>query len=188
MNGGSILACAIVGAIAGVFGTLYLQTAGEEITVQELRRKNASLERTNARLMKEAGRLEKRLKEEGVKIEDPLPTTVVWQKGYEPIAGAYDGSADLNVILGRGCLEMGNACHAWRAFFFIDNKLVGSDARDPSALPPEIVDRSDDAITLRYPVYKPGDSYCCPTRSADVTFRWDGAELKGLAPLPRRSP
>lgn len=188
MNGGSVLACAIVGAIAGVFGTLYLQTAHEESTLQELRRRNASLEMTNARLMKEAGRLERRLREAGVKLDHPLPTTVVWQKGYEPIVGAYDRSAELNVILGRGCLEAGNACQAWRAFFFLGNKLVGSDARDPSALPPEIVDRTDDSITLRYPVYRPGDGYCCPTRSADVTFRWNGDELEGLQPLPRRSP
>ena len=74
--------------------------------------------------------------------------------------------------------------HAQRAFFFLGRDYLGTDTADESAAI-EVLETSDDTITLRYVLYEPSDPYCCPTAGkATVRFHWDGTRLAPLDPIP----
>ena len=81
------------------------------------------------------------------------------REGYEPrTTGTYDTSNQLRVLVG---VRTGSATgHAQRAFFFLEDDYLGTDASDESAAI-NVVDTSDDTVTLQYVLFEPDDPYCC---------------------------
>ncbi|TAK57556.1 MAG: LppP/LprE family lipoprotein [Dehalococcoidia bacterium] len=113
---------------------------------------------------------------------------VVQQQGYTgtPTGAAWCDACPLHVIIG---VRTGTADgYDQRAFFFADHYL-GTDTRASSA-GVGVVLRTTDTVTLRYTLYNAADATCCPTAgTADVRFRWDGAQLMPLDPIQdNRSP
>jgi hypothetical protein len=107
-------------------------------------------------------------------------------RGYFPIdASAYDPRAPLAAIVG---VRKGSAdASAQRAFFFAAGHLVGTDTRTDSARIRVALMRPP-VIALRYELFRPRDPQCCPTAgSATVRYRWSGARLEPLDPVPPSS-
>ncbi|HST41651.1 MAG TPA: LppP/LprE family lipoprotein [Conexibacter sp.] len=92
----------------------------------------------------------------------------------------------LKVLLGvrRGVSDDG----AQQAFFFVGDAFIGTDTRDPSGRI-TVTEQSDDAITLAYGLYRPGDSIESPSGGeTEVTYAWDGDSLTPQEPIPPSSP
>jgi hypothetical protein len=74
------------------------------------------------------------------------------------------------------------------AFFFVGDRYIGTDTKDPSARI-EVVAQRDDAITLAYALYRPGDATDAPSGgTAEVTYRWTGGSLEPQDPIPAADP
>lgn len=107
---------------------------------------------------------------------------VVRDQGYEPLSlKSYKLDATLRVLVGH---PSGDEDGARRAFFFVEETYVGNDVSDPSAK--LFVKRAGDKqVTLAYRTWAPDDESCCPTGGpVDVRFKWDGAQLIPLDPIP----
>lgn len=88
----------------------------------------------------------------------------------------------LKVLVGvrRGTSDGGQQ----QAFFFAGDRWIGTDASAPSGRI-TVVDQQDDAITLAYALYRPGDSIESPSGGErQVTFAWDGSRLTPQQPIP----
>ncbi len=119
----------------------------------------------------------------------------VRQQGYAPscltgsqcgaVAAVWCDACPLHVIIGS---RIGASEYDHRAFFFTEHYL-GTDTQAPSAQI-AVISRTDDTVTLEYPLFNAGDGACCPTGgTADVRFRWDGTRLVPLDRIPdNRSP
>ncbi|WP_238438442.1 LppP/LprE family lipoprotein, partial [Frankia nepalensis] len=107
-------------------------------------------------------------------------------RGYTPAdTSGYDPDRALSVIVGM--LATSADGHPQRAFFFHDGRFVGTDAAEPSATIGWIWS-TDDTVALQYQLYRPSDPMCCPTAgAATVRFRWTGATVASLDPLPSTS-
>jgi len=71
-----------------------------------------------------------------------------------------------------------------RAFFFVHNRFVGTDATESSATI-QMVWRSDSTIAIGFTIYRPDDAMCCPLGGAvTVRYRWTGTRLTALDPIP----
>lgn len=109
------------------------------------------------------------------------------EKGYATLT-ARDWRPDqpLKVLLG---IERSRADpRALLAFFFVGETFIGTDTKDPSGSI-AVVEQTGDAVTLRYGLYRPGDSVDAPTGgSADVTYAWDGERLTPQDPIPTADP
>ncbi|MDW5598465.1 LppP/LprE family lipoprotein [Conexibacter stalactiti] len=89
---------------------------------------------------------------------------------------------NLKVLLGvrRGVSDDG----AQQAFFFVGDRFIGTDTRDPSGRI-AVTAQSDDAITLAYGLYRPDDSIESPSGGeTEVTYTWDGDRLSPQEPIP----
>jgi hypothetical protein len=74
-----------------------------------------------------------------------------------------------------------------RAFFFADDRFLGTDAATPSAEVQEVW-RDNRTIALLYILHRDGDALCCPTGGgAIVRFRQQGSRVVPLDPIPSRS-
>ncbi len=74
------------------------------------------------------------------------------------------------------------------AFFFVGDRFIGTDAKDPSASI-EVLDQDDDSVTLSYALYRPSDGVDGPSGgTAEVTFAWDGSRLAPQDPIPSADP
>jgi hypothetical protein len=107
---------------------------------------------------------------------------VVNRAGYtvrEP--STYKSSDTLQVLLGaRGT----SADPQQQAFFFVNGRYIGTDARGPSGSL-SVVSTSDTAVTLRYHLYRPSDQGCCPSGTAtDVQFALNNGMLTPSGPIP----
>jgi hypothetical protein len=99
--------------------------------------------------------------------------------------GSYNPDQRLSVLVGvvRGSADG----TAQKAFFFADGRLIGTDTAEVSANI-QVATQSDNAIGLRYALYKARDPQCCPTDGAVVVdYSWDGDSLKPLQAIPPSS-
>ncbi|WP_205447218.1 LppP/LprE family lipoprotein, partial [Candidatus Frankia alpina] len=87
----------------------------------------------------------------------------------------YDQGRSLNVVIGM--LQEPTGTNIVRAFFFVGECFIGYDATEPSS-DVTLVRAANDVnkqVVLRYVLYAPGDSFCCPSgKSTDVTFALTG--------------
>ena len=71
-----------------------------------------------------------------------------------------------------------------QAFFFVNGRYIGTDAKDPSAKL-RVVSQSDTEVTLAYPLYRKNDALCCPGGGqATVRFQLNNGRLSALDPIP----
>lgn len=104
-------------------------------------------------------------------------------RGYATLAERdWRPDQNLKVLLGvrRGVSDAG----AQQAFFFVGDAFIGTDTSDPSGRI-TVTAQSDDAVTLAYGLYRPGDSIESPSGGeSEVTYAWDGDSLSPQEPIP----
>jgi hypothetical protein len=103
--------------------------------------------------------------------------------GYTPVdASNYHPSQTLRVLVGR---LAGNAeIRPQRAFFFVDGRYIGNDAKEASGML-SVASQGDTEVTLAYSLYRPGDSLCCPgAGQAHVRFQLNNGKLVALDSIP----
>jgi hypothetical protein len=67
-------------------------------------------------------------------------------------------------------------------YFFVNGDPVGM---EHFTLATASAGVNDTTYEITYAVYRPGDPHCCPTGGkATVRFRWEGAALTALDPMP----
>ncbi len=94
----------------------------------------------------------------------------------------YRPNQTLRVLIGTGASS--NDGYDKQAFFFIDNRYIGTDSTSPSAQV-SVVSQSDTEVTLAYSLYRPGNPLCCPGGGqAKVRFQLDNGRLTPLDPIP----
>jgi hypothetical protein len=98
-----------------------------------------------------------------------------------PDRSSYDANATLRVLLGA----RNGANNDYRAFFFLNERYLGTDTLEPSASPLAVVSVEDTLVALRYALYRPADPDCCPAAgSVVVQFQWNGERLVPLDTIP----
>jgi hypothetical protein len=71
-----------------------------------------------------------------------------------------------------------------QAFFFVNSRYIGTDAKEPSANV-RVISQSDTEVTLGYSLYRPGNALCCPAGGvAKVRFQLNNGLLTTLDPIP----
>ncbi len=105
------------------------------------------------------------------------------ERGYAASeTSQYHPSQTLRVLVGTKA-GAGEAGHQ-QAFFFVDGRYLGTDAKEASAAI-SIVSQSDTEVTLAYALYRPGDSLSSPSGGrATVRFALDDGKLTALEPIP----
>ena len=74
-----------------------------------------------------------------------------------------------------------------QAFFFVDDRYIGTDTSEPSAAI-KVLSQSDTEVTLAYPLYRAHDPLCCPgAGQATVRFQLNNGRLVALDPIPPAS-
>jgi hypothetical protein len=113
-------------------------------------------------------------------------TQVVRAQGYTPESlSPYHPNQTLRVLIGTR--NDSAAGYNQRAFFFLDNRYLGTDSSQPSASV-RVVGQSDTEVTLAYALYRPGDHECCPSGgTATVHFQLNNGQLVALEPIPPAS-
>jgi hypothetical protein len=108
---------------------------------------------------------------------------VVRAHGYTPVdTSEYRPQQTLRVLIGTRT-GSGDG-YGQQAFFFVDGRYLGTDAKEPSASL-KIVSQSDTEVALAYPLYNRGDPLCCPGGGqATVHFQLNNGRLSALDPIP----
>jgi uncharacterized Zn-binding protein involved in type VI secretion len=108
---------------------------------------------------------------------------VVRANGFTPNdSSQYHSNQTLRVLVGTRS-GSGDG-YGQRAFFFVDGRYIGTDAKEPSATL-KVVSQADTAVTLAYPLYRHGDPLCCPGGGqATVSFQLDNGKLTPLGAIP----
>jgi hypothetical protein len=111
-----------------------------------------------------------------------IAAAVVTAHGYTPDVSTYRPNQTLRVMIGT---RTGSADgHSQRAFFFLDNRYIGTDSGQPSASL-RVVSQSDTEVALAYALYRPHDPLCCPSGGqTTVRFQLDNGGLVPLDPIP----
>ncbi|HEX5147332.1 MAG TPA: LppP/LprE family lipoprotein [Conexibacter sp.] len=107
-------------------------------------------------------------------------------RGYAPL-GERDWRPDqpLKVLLG---VSRSASPRAELAFFFVGDRFIGTDTKDPSAQL-QVAAQGGDAVTIAYGLYRPSDSIDDPTAgTAQVTYRWNGGSLVPQGAIPSAAP
>ena len=74
-----------------------------------------------------------------------------------------------------------------QAFFFVDGRYIGTDAKEPSAKL-KVVSQGDTEVVIAYPLYRRNDPLCCPSGGQRVVhFALDNGKLQALDPIPPAS-
>lgn len=74
-----------------------------------------------------------------------------------------------------------------QAFFFVDGRYLGTDAKEPSAKL-KVVSQGDTEVAIAYPLYRRNDPLCCPGGGQRVVhFVLDNGKLQALDPIPPAS-
>lgn len=107
---------------------------------------------------------------------------VVREQGYTAEnTSDYRPEQTLTVLIGtRSGSGDGYDQHA---FFFLDGKYIGTDAKQPSAQV-KVVSQSDTEVTLAYSLYSPEGA---SAGQAQVTFQLNNGKLEPLQPIPPTS-
>ncbi len=123
-----------------------------------------------------------------VNTSEAKAVELVQSRGFTPIDAADFSSpttSGLHVIIATANGRADG--YAQRAFFFVDDRFVGTDQKDPSATL-KIAWRNESTIAVSYAAYKPGERLCCPTGGAIIVrYRWDGSRVRTLDPVPPES-
>jgi LppP/LprE lipoprotein len=94
----------------------------------------------------------------------------------------YHPNQTLRVLIGTGA-SSGDG-YDKQAFFFVDDRYIGTDASSPSAQV-GVVSQGDTEVTLSYALYRPGDPMCCPGGGeAKVRFQLNNGKLTALEQIP----
>jgi hypothetical protein len=104
---------------------------------------------------------------------------VVREHGYTPNdTSEYHPNQTLRVLIGTrtGSPEEGEE----QAFFFVDERYIGTDSKQPSAQI-HVVSQSDTEVTLAYSLSSTSGA---PAGQADVRFQLDNGQLTPLDPIP----
>jgi hypothetical protein len=108
---------------------------------------------------------------------------LVRAKGYTPNdPSQYHANQALRVLVGTRT-GSGDG-YAQQAFFFVNGRYIGTDAKDPSATL-RVVSQGDTEVTLGYPLYRRNDPLCCPGGGQrTVRFQLNNGRLTALDPIP----
>jgi LppP/LprE lipoprotein len=111
---------------------------------------------------------------------------VVRAKGFTPEnTSEYHANQTLRVLIGTRT-GSGDG-YGQQAFFFLGNRYIGTDAKEPSATV-KVLSQSDTEVTLAYPLYRKGDSLASPSGGqATVTFALNNGQLTPLGAIPPAS-
>jgi hypothetical protein len=110
----------------------------------------------------------------------------VRERGYTPNDTAeYHSDQTLRVLVGTRT-GSGDG-YGQQAFFFVDGRYLGTDAKEPSAKV-RVVGQGDTEVTLAYPLYRRGDPLSSPSGGeARVTFQLNNGKLVPLGKIPPAS-
>lgn len=108
---------------------------------------------------------------------------VVRAKGYTPNdTSDYHSDQALRVLVGTRT-GSGDG-YGQQAFFFVNGRYIGTDAKEPSATL-KIVSQGDTEVTLAYPLYRKNDPLSSPSGGqARVTFQLNNGKLVPLGKIP----
>jgi hypothetical protein len=108
---------------------------------------------------------------------------VVRAKGYTPNdTSDYHSDQALRVLVGTRT-GSGDG-YGQQAFFFVNERYIGTDAKEPSATL-KIVSQGDTEVTLAYPLYRKNDPLSSPSGGqARVTFQLNNGKLVPLGKIP----
>ncbi len=111
---------------------------------------------------------------------------VVRAHGYTPNdTGEYHSDQTLAVLVGTRTGSSDG--YGQQAFFFLDGRYLGTDAKEPSASV-KVVSQGDTEVTLSYPRYRKGDPLGSPSGGeARVTFQLNDGKLVPLQDIPPTS-
>lgn len=113
-------------------------------------------------------------------------TALVREKGYTPNSTSdYHSNQALRVLVGTRT-GSGDG-YGQQAFFFVNGRYIGTDAKTPSATL-RVSSQNDTEVTLAYPLYRKTDALCCPGGgTAHVHFQLNNGKLMPLDPIPPAS-
>ena len=106
-----------------------------------------------------------------------LAIALAWKKGYDADPSTWDDYFAFNVLIGT--YRQSADGYNKRAFFFLDDRYLGTDARRPSAQVREAW-RDDRTIALLYVLYRRSDALCCPTAGGAIV-RFDLKRFRVVA-------
>lgn len=111
---------------------------------------------------------------------------VLRSKGYTPDdLSEYHAGQTLRVLVGTRAGSSDG--YGQQAFFFLDGRYLGTDAKEPSATV-RVLSQSDTAITLAYPLYRARDPLSDPSGgTAVVRFELDDGQLTPVGTIPPAS-
>ena len=103
--------------------------------------------------------------------------------GYTPSSTSdYHPEQTLRVLVGTR--NGSGEGHAQQAFFFLGERYLGTDSSQPSGAV-HVISQGDTEVTLGYPIYRSGDSLCCPSGGeAHVTFQLNNGTLAPAQSIP----
>lgn len=110
-------------------------------------------------------------------------SAVVRERGFTPNnTSDYHSDQALRVLVGTRT-GSGDG-YGQQAFFFVNGRYIGTDAKTPSATL-RVSGQSDTEVTLAYPLYRKNDALCCPGGgTAHVHFQLNNGKLVPLDPIP----
>ncbi len=113
-------------------------------------------------------------------------TAAVRAHGYTPDnTSEYHPTQALRVLVGTRTGSTDG--YDQQAFFFVNGRYIGTDAKEPSASV-KVVSQNDTEVTLAYPLYRHGDPLCCPGGGqATVHFQLNNGRLTALGTIPPAS-
>jgi hypothetical protein len=108
---------------------------------------------------------------------------VVRAHGYTPAdPSEYHPNQTLGVLVGTR--NPAGDGYGQQAFFFVNGRYIGTDAKEPSASV-KVVSQGDTEVVLAYPLYRPNDPLCCPGGGqTTVHFQLNNGRLIALDPIP----
>jgi hypothetical protein len=109
--------------------------------------------------------------------------TQLRSQGFEPVAlSDYRPRQSLRVLIGRPKASTG--VRGRRAFFFVREEYLGTDAAEPS-LRVKVLRQREGLITLVYSLFSASDRACCPTAgTVRVRFTVADGRLIPQDPIP----
>jgi hypothetical protein len=112
--------------------------------------------------------------------------TVVRAKGYTPNdTSEYHAGQTLRVLVGTRT-GSGDG-YGQQAFFFVGDRYIGTDAKEPSATV-KVLSQSDTEVTLAYPLYRKSDPLSSPSGGqATVQFQLNNGKLTPVGHIPPAS-
>jgi hypothetical protein len=111
---------------------------------------------------------------------------LVRERGFTPNdTSDYHSDQALRVLVGTRT-GSGDG-YGQQAFFFVNGRYIGTDAKEPSATL-KVLSQGDTEVTLGYPLYRKGDPLSSPSGGeAHVTFQLNNGKLVPLGKIPPAS-